>query len=221
MRGARTRRAWRRGAWALAATCLALNWLWPGHAPATIEEQRARLPPAAECDDEIVAGVWRSHSYNEQFGDWGVFTLTIRRVPDHPEQLIGTISNHSWNGGPADEEPPPCARQTGVEWVVSMDGRGSVQAGNQIFFGGVGAWRLDEVRCRGGPGGYNLDNFSGVIDPAILEFQSVNNDGGRAVNDPEVFRRIRCPPVESAVAPSVNPRPPSFYPELGGCSRHF
>ncbi|HEY8427073.1 MAG TPA: hypothetical protein VIL20_01810, partial [Sandaracinaceae bacterium] len=68
----------------------------PSRAPATIAEQRARLPPAAECDDEIVAGIWRSHAYNAQFGDWAVFTLTIRRVPGHPDQLVGTITNHSW-----------------------------------------------------------------------------------------------------------------------------
>jgi hypothetical protein len=39
---------------------------------------------------------------------------------------------------------------------------------------------------------YRPDHFTGTIDPAIQEFQSVNNDGGRAVNDPMVFRRIAC-----------------------------
>jgi hypothetical protein len=215
-RGRAARKRHQRIARALAAAAFALLWLTPSRAPATIEEQRARLPPAAECDDEIVAGVWRSHSYHPQFGDWGIFTLTIRRVPGSPEQLIGTITNHTWQGGPADEEPPACAQGGGDEWVVSMDARGSVQNGNRIFFGGVGSWRVDEVRCSRGPWGYNLDNFTGVIDPAILEFQSVNNDGGRAVDEPEVFRRIRCPPVPSAESPSVTTRPPAFYPELGG-----
>ncbi len=206
--------------WLAAIGSLVVLWLVPSAAPATIAEQRARLPPAAECGDEIAAGIWRSHAYNPTYGDWQVFTLTIRRVPDSPEQLVGTIVNHSWYGGPSDQEPPPCSRQRQFEWIVSMDARGRVTHGNQIFFGGVGRWRLDETRCRQGPGGYNLDNFSGVIDPAILEFQSVNNDGGRAVNEPAVFRRIRCPPQESVEAPSVNTRPPTFYPDTGrGCGR--
>lgn len=202
----------------MAFGALVALWFVPSAAPATIAEQRARLPPAAECGDEIVAGIWRSHAHNQRYGDWQVFTLTIRRVPGHPEQLVGTISNHSWTGGPGDQEPPPCSQQTGWEWIVSMDARGHVDNGTNIFFGGVGAWRLDETRCRRGPWGYNLDNFSGVIDPTILEFQSVNNDGGRAVNEPAVFRRIRCPPQESVEAPSVNTRPPAFYPDRrSGC----
>ena len=208
---------WRRVAFLAAFLAVAGAWLAPGVGHGTIEEQRARLPPAAECDDEIVAGVWRSHTYSPQYGDWQIFTLTIRRVPGSPNQLVGTISNHDWVGPPSAEEPPPCAQQVGTEWVVSMDARGYVGENNQIFFGGVGAWRVDQVVCRGGPGGYNLDNFSGTIDPTILEFQSENNDGGRAVHEPHVFRRIRCPPVESAVSPSVQTRPPAFYPSMGGC----
>lgn len=185
---------------------------------ATIEEQRARLPPAAECDDEHVAGVWRSHAYYPAFQEWAIFTLTIRRVPEHPEQLVGTISNHAWGGGPTDEEPPPCDRQPSGEWVVSFDARGYVQPDDTIVFGGVGPWRLDENRCGRSPPGYNLDHFTGVIDRAILEFQSVNNDGGRAVNEPAVFRRIRCPEPPSARSPEVTTRPPAFYPgRLGGC----
>jgi hypothetical protein len=203
----------------MACAAMAALWLSPSLGGATIAEQRARLPPAAECDDEIVAGIWRSHKYSERFGDWSIFTLTIRRTPADPELLVGTITNHMWDGTPADEQPPQCAQQTGNEWTVSMDARGTVRDGNHIFFGGVGQWRLDQVLCRSGPFGYNLDNFSGVIDAGILEFQSVNNDGGRAVNEPMVFRRVRCPPIESATAPSVNARPPAFYPEMRrGCS---
>ena len=209
-------RRWRRAARIAAAASFAAAWLVPSLGRGTIEEQRARLPPAAECDDELVAGVWRSHTYSEVYRDWTVFTLTMRRVPGQPNQLVGTITNHQWSGTPADEEPPGCARG-GWEWVVSMDARGHVTEDNRVFFGGIGRWRLDEIICRQGPGGYNLDNFSGVIDPAILEFQSVNNDGGRAVDEPAVFRRIRCPPVESAHSPTVQTRPPAFYPSTGGC----
>ena len=202
-----------------AATVLGVM-LWPRNAPATIAEQRARLPPAAECADENVAGVWRSHTYHPGWmAEWSVFTLVIRRSPNDPEQLVGQISNHFWHGGSQDEEPPPC-RPGGYERTVEFAGRGYVRNGNEIFFGGVGQWRETSSVCGYSGGGYNLDNFSGVIDPSILEFQSVNNDGGIAVNDPIVFRRIRCPPMRSAESPTVSLAPPAFYPERrGGCGR--
>ncbi|MGF1466244.1 MAG: hypothetical protein ACFCGT_08930 [Sandaracinaceae bacterium] len=204
--------------WALvtALACVVGVWWVPRPAPATVAEQRARLPPAAECGGERVAGIWRAHKFNPDYEDWVVFDLHIARDRDDRSRLSGIIRNHSWTGGPAQEEPPPCAENPGWEWVVSMDARGTVSDDLEIFFGGVGEWRLDELRCRRGPWGYNLDNLSGTIDPAILEFQSVNNDGGRSVNEPMVFRRIRCPPEEHAQAPSVNPRAPAFYPDTGG-----
>lgn len=210
----------RRVALAFGATALAAVWLTASRVPATIAEQRARLPPAAECDDEIVAGIWRSHSYWPRQREWYVMTLYVQRVPSDPTQLEGRITSHFWTGGPEDEEPPPCDRQPHFEATVSFDARGRVTEGNQIFFGGVGRWRLDQSQCGRTPSGYNLDNFSGVIDPRTLEFQSVNNDGGLAVDVPAVFRRIRCPPPVSVDAPSVNPRPPAFYPDSGGgCGR--
>jgi hypothetical protein len=209
----------RRSVWTAAAFAVLVLSLVPRRSAATIAEQRARLPPAAECGDEIVAGIWRSHSYHERFGDWSVFTLTITRVRGSPEQLIGTITTHGWDGTPDEAEPPPCERQQGSDWIVSMDARGVVQDRTHLVFSGVGQWRLDRVVCHNGPGGYNLDSFSGVIDPSILEFQSVNNDGGDAVNEPTVFRRIRCPPQESMVSPSVQTRPPAFYPQGHGCAR--
>lgn len=183
-------------------------------APATIEEQRARLPPPAECDDPV-QGLWKSHQYDPRYGDWTVFTLNIRRAEGSPGGLVGTITNHSWDAGPAQEEPPPCGR--GTQWIVSMDARGTASGDGRIAFGGIGGWRLDRVVCERGPGAYNLDNFTGVIDRELNEFQSVNNDGGRAVNEPTVFRRVSC--FESPPAPHVNPVPPPFYPKMdtGGC----
>jgi hypothetical protein len=210
------KRGRRLGHAAAAVLIVAAAWLVPRRAPATVAEQRARLPPAAECAGEPVAGIWRAHKYNSTYRDWVVFDLHIARDPADRSQLRGLITNHSWTGGPEQEEPPPCNRNPGWEWVVSMDARGRVTDDLHIHFGGIGQWRLDEVRCGRGPAGYNLDNLSGHIDEAILEFQSVNNDGGRAVNEPMVFRRIRCPPQEHAASPSVNPRPPAFYPETGG-----
>jgi hypothetical protein len=194
--------------------------LWAGPAPATIQEQRNRLPPPAECTDPV-AGIWKSHQYDPRFGDWTVFELDIHRVDGSSTQLTGTIKNHSWDAGPDQQEPPGCRPGYG-EWLVSMDARGTVDAQGNIHFGGVGAWRLDQVICNWGPGGYNLDNFSGAIDRSLNEFQSVNNDGGRAVNDPTVFRRIRCH-NELANDDPRNPNPistpPPFYPRFDtpGC----
>ena len=192
-------------------------WLWPNVAPATIAEQRARLPPPAECGDEIVEGIWRSHAYMRRLGVWDIFTLVVRRDPNDRDALIGTITDHHWDGSPQDEQPPPCAQQTGMEWLVSTDARGRVTDGTHIVFHGVGQWRLDEVRCRRGTSAYNLDRFTGAIDPSILEFQSMNDDGGAYVDVPTVFRRVRCPPAPSAEAPSVNPTRPPFYPSRTGC----
>ncbi|MFK7989459.1 MAG: hypothetical protein AB8I08_25815 [Sandaracinaceae bacterium] len=199
-----------------AVVCMAAVWLVPRRAPATIAEQRARLPPAAECADETVAGIWRSHTFTPQRREWYVFTLYVRRAPNDPSQLTGRITSHYWRGGAEDSEPPPCARES-YQMTVSFDARGSVSPSGTIEFGGYGSWRMDQSPCGRQAFGYNLDHFSGVIDPSILEFQSVNNDGGSAVNEPTVFRRIRCPPVQSAEAPSVNTVPPSFYPDRGGC----
>lgn len=186
-------------------------------ARATVAEQRARLPPPAECSDPV-AGLWKSHKWDETYQDWTIFTLEVRRDPATPGALFGRIENHQWQGTPEDEAPHPC-RPGQAEWVVSMDARGSIAEDGTIHFGGVGQWREDRIICNYGPGGYNLDNFSGVIDRSINEFQSVNNDGGRAVNDPMVFRRISCfsdPPAAHAIA-----EPPPFFPRAAdrGCSR--
>jgi hypothetical protein len=193
--------------------------LWPLRAPATIQEQRNRLPPPAECTDPV-AGLWKSHQYDPNYRDWTIFELDIHRVDGSETQLTGTIRNHSWDGDPTQQEPPGCRPGYG-EWLVSMDARGTVDAQGNIYFGGHGAWRLDQVICNWGPGGYNLDHFTGVIDRALNEFQSVNNDGGRAVNDPTVFRRIRCHNElnNDPVNPNPISTPPPFYPRFstGGC----
>ncbi|MEM9190680.1 MAG: hypothetical protein AAGF12_15955 [Myxococcota bacterium] len=197
----------------IACGAIFMAWL-PRVAPATIAEQRARLPPPAECDDPV-AGVWRSHQYDTTYRDWTIFTLTIQRVEGSDTQLSGLIHNHSWDAGPEQEEPGPC-RPGLSEWEVSMDGHGTFDEDGQIFFGGQGAWRLDRIICNFGPGGYNLDNFSGRIDFDLQEFQSVNNDGGRAVNHPTVFRRVSC--FQSPPAPHAIEEPPPFYPDMSrGC----
>lgn len=185
-------------------------------AQATIAEQRARLPPPATCEDPV-EGVWKSHQYVPFMRDWMVFHLEVRRVPGSETALKGRITNETWSGGPEDQEPGTCRGRS--HWLVSFDGQGWAR-GNKIYFGGVGQWRLDRVLCAHGPGGYNLDNFSGDIDPEIQEFQSVNNDGGLAVNIPTVFRRVRCFDPDSP--PHVEVAPPPFMPsKSGGCNCNF
>ena len=196
---------------------MGLMWLPPRPAPATISEQRARLPPPAECGEDPVSGIWRAHKWEPRFREWIIFTLTIRRDVDNPNQLSGTITNHSWTGTPQDEEPPPC-RPGQAEQIVSMNATGSIDASGHIRFRGLPPWRIDRRICTTNMwGGYNLDNFDGVIDRELNEFQTQNNDGGRDVNMPYVFRRIRCF-SDAASSPAVQTHPPDFYPEAArGC----
>lgn len=196
---------------------VALTWL-PGLGRAsTVAEQRARLPPPAACQDPV-AGIWKSHSYDERFRDWTIFTLEIKRVAPDSDQFEGTITNDSWEAEPHESSPPPCTGR--LRYIISMDAQGTVRDG-RINFYGVGQYRVDDVPCGAWNMGYNLDHFSGQIDPELMEFQTVNNDGGRAINDPVVFRRIRCNDGEELdEQPRVAVAPPPFTPpeeEHGGC----
>jgi hypothetical protein len=189
----------------------------PRRAPAgTVAEQRARLPPPAQCEDPV-EGMWKSHDYREWRRQWTIFTLEIHRV-DGSEDLRGTIRNESWRGDGDQSEPGACVGE--LRYEVSMDAVGRVEHG-QIAFGGVGQWRLDAVLCGEFIGGYNLDVFTGPLDADLLEFQAVNNDGGVSVNEPTVFRRVECLKEAKAEDPKVVVRPPAFYPPedegKGGC----
>ncbi len=178
--------------------------LLPSLAPATIEEQRARLPPPASPDTcgNPVEGVWRSLRWYPGNRAWYQFTLEIHQ---RGNELTGTIEAHSWDTGPNQQEPGPC--RGGLDhWVVVQDARGTVD-GLRLVFGGT-RWAVSQMFCGTRPWGYNLDRFTGVIDPAIQEFQSVNNDGGSQIDEPTVFRRIRCFEPQSPPHPFVTP--PSF-----------
>ena len=107
--------------------------LCAGPVGATIQEQRARLPPPAHCEDPV-EGIWRAHKYNPRFSDWIIFTLEIHRVPGSHNELRGTILSEGWEGGPSDQEPGPCTGRW--HWIVSMDARG-VSEGDHIVFGEV------------------------------------------------------------------------------------
>ncbi|MFV8749963.1 hypothetical protein ACNOYE_05400 [Nannocystaceae bacterium ST9] len=182
--------------------------LVPGRGRATIAEQRARLPPPAECQDPVT-GVWQSHSFNEMYQEWGRFTLTIRRKPGSETELEGEMVNESWYGPQTEVQRGPCVGR--LQYLVSMTASGSYVDGRIDFWGNE--WKLEEALCAVDYGfGYNLDRFSGQIDPELQEFQSVNNDGGRYVNVPTVFRRTSCSDVADPT-PRVSVAPPPFYPE--------
>ena len=89
-----------------------------------------------------------------------------------------------------------------------MPSKGSIDPQGTVVFGAQ-TYTIDKVVC-GQPGRYNPDNFSGKIDVERQEFQSVNNDGGRAVNDPTVFRRVRC--IDAPHRGTAKATPPAFAP---------
>lgn len=157
-----------------------------GDAPESVEGQRSKLPPSAKCDDPV-AGRWEAFKYNSLGADWVRFTLLINRSSDGA--LTGSITSHLWNGTPLDATPPACDFDH-FEYLVSMNARGHAD-GTRITFG-ASTYSIVSVQCPMPGFGYAPDNFSGVIDPARQEFQSVNNDGSRDINAPYVFRRTGC-----------------------------
>ncbi len=179
----------------------------PRKAPGTVAEQRSRLPPPVACESEI-EGLWKAHTYNRRYRRWTEFTLQIRRVAGSETELEGKIFNHTWYGNSEQEQPGPC--QGRQRWRVSMNAEGSYRKGEVRFKGTF--WKFDELLCgRLSPAwGYNLDFFSGKVDRGLQEFQSVNNDGGLAVNVPYVFRRIGCLDMKPV---RVKVKPPPLYPQ--------
>jgi hypothetical protein len=182
---------------------------------ATVAEQRARLPPAAECEHPV-EGKWKAVVYREGYEVWHEFILEVHPVAGKEGALTGTIYVDTWNGGPGKSEPGACE---GRRFKGIMDGSGSFKGG-RIAFGG-GPFRLTEVLCGERQAiAYAPDQFTGMVEPERQEFQAVNNDGATAVNEPAVFRRIACfddAPVGAAAKADV--KPPPFFPARreGGC----
>lgn len=210
-----SRRTTRIAAVVLAGTVLAVA----GRAPADmVSEQRARLPPPVDpsvCSDDV-EGDWLSHDFDTRWDEWSMFSLRLRRKPGSTRELIVDIGNHSWDGTPASSEPPARCTPGLKHWNVVMTGRGEVFPDGRIEIWAT-SYRIEHVFCDRWAR-YNLDHFTGRIDAALQEFQSVNNDGGRSVNEPTVFRRVRC--LEPLPIPHVAVTPPPFYParRSAGCS---
>jgi hypothetical protein len=183
----------------------------------SIAEQRSRLPPPAKCEDKV-EGEWRAHQFNDVWQQWVIFRLVIRRKPGSATDLLGNIYNETWHGTKKDQEPGLCSGTVPYRVRVSMPAIGTFTDGSVSFQGT--SWKFDEIVCGRLPAGfgYRLDHFTGKVDETRQEFQSVNNDGGRAVNEPTLFRRVKC--FDSAAQkPPVKIDPPPFVPpdRSSGC----
>lgn len=196
--------------------------LRPGPAPATIEDQRSRLPPPAfDCGGDPIVGVWQAHAYYAHVRQWYRFELTIEHDPDASEagRLRGSIRSEFWDGGPERAEPPTCA--SGVDRSAVIERATGRHDGLTLELDAVD-WR-DLEACGPHPGGYLLDHFAGTVDPERMEFQSLLNADAPEWRDvPTVFRRVRCGPApagDEAEEPRVRVAPPPYEPpdERGGC----
>jgi hypothetical protein len=180
-------------------------------APATVEEQRARLPPAAECNSPV-AGRWKALDYSERQNSWYQYVLEVHEDATDPSVLTGMIYIDTWTGPGTSPEPPvPCHWR----YQGKMVGHGTF-TGGQVEFAGS-EFQLTQQIC-GGYIAYNPDHFTGKLEPERQEFQSVNNDGGVAVNEPTVFRRIGCF-EDGRKEPDKSVAPPPFFPKerKSGC----
>jgi hypothetical protein len=192
----------------------------PSRAPATVAEQRARLPPPASCEDPVT-GTWKAHAYYSHVGEWYVFLLEVHRAAPGSSELGGRIHAEVWHGGPSQSEAPLCA--AGVRhYRVLETAAGSYVDGRLVF--NATSWKLDGEQC-GSMGGYLLDLFSGTVDGELQEFQSVLNADAPEWRDvPTVFRRVACeneaPSLPSS--PTGSAKPPAFQPARSrsgcGCS---
>jgi hypothetical protein len=199
----------------------AVAWLLPTRAPATVAEQRARLPPPASCEDPVT-GRWKAHAYYSHVGEWYVFLLDVRRAAAGSSELNGQIRAEIWHGGPSQAEPPRCTPGV-LHYRVLEAAAGSFVGGRLVF--NATEWKLDGEQC-GAMGGYLLDLFSGTVDGDRQEFQSVLNADSPMWRDvPTVFRRIACEDGAASETPAPPPgsaKPPPFQPSKArsgcGCS---
>ncbi|MGE0871932.1 MAG: hypothetical protein AB7P03_25465 [Kofleriaceae bacterium] len=180
-------------------------------APATVAEQRARLPPAAECESPV-AGRWKALVYSYPTQSWYEHNLEIHQDPNDPTILMGTHQVDAWIGTPDDAEPKRCLQRQKGRMTASgsfIDGEVSFRSQD---------YEMVAVLC-GDAIGYNPDHFTGRLEPERQEFQAVNNDGGAAVNEPAVFRRIACLDDNGPKPRDTRVAPPAFFPKrrTGGC----
>jgi hypothetical protein len=207
--------------------------LWPRDLPASVEDQRARLPAAPEatgCADEV-SGVWRAHVYYQRLRDWYRYELRVERRGD---ALTGSIHLRGWTGRPEETEPPPCRPGLrDAEWSEPATGSVSRGANGLTVRFDATSWRLERTHCGSPSGDYALDHFSGLLDERRQEFTSTNTytfGNGETFADPTLFRRVSCTPRASSesrprvVVEGVGAQPPPALPSarrrsLFGCGR--
>ncbi len=189
--------------------------------PATVEQQRQRLPPAAECSNNV-EGKWLGlrWSSHRRPPEWYRVELSVKYTHSNvPDEIEGTINVRFWRGGEKAETPPQtCSPYEGIALQRAI---GTATNGNIDFR--ATSWTTVPGECAY-YGRYALDHYSGVIDPKLLEFQAENNDGAMAVHEPTVFRRIQClasgTPEPTWTTNPVAVTPPAFTPKRRfGCGK--
>lgn len=181
--------------------CLALASL---RSHASVAEQRSRLPPPAQCTDEV-AGRYKAHVFYSHVGQWYRFDLEVRRAAPGSAELVGVISGDWWDGGPADQLPGAC-RPGLRRGRVTEPAKGSFRDGELRFEGT--SFKLLDTECGPTSSAYLLDRFHGKLDAALAEFQSVlNADSPEWTNVPTVFRRVECFSDGQAASEEPTPRP--------------
>jgi hypothetical protein len=174
----------RRPIWLLPLVCLAVA------APAygdLVERPRQPPPPdTAECGGDRIVGTWRATKWLR--GWHNVRTMQIRRAGG--DQIEGRIVGLWWDGAQNQRRPPPCAPYQ-TAYQVSEPSRGHFIGGDRVSFRAA-SYRIDRAICGSPPSVYNLDHFTGTLDPRRAIIRAVNNDGRAARNDDYVFRRVSC-----------------------------
>ena len=180
-----------------------------------MQEQRARLPPpATDCSDPVT-GTWMSHAYYPHAAQWYVVNLDVRRVPGRPTAITGQMRVHFWTGNERTSEPPACTAGT-TRAEVRETAEGTIAPDGTIVFAAT-SYTRERDYCGWG-GGYALDTYSGKIDFALMEFQSILDDGHDFRNIPVVFRRVACAETPTVPHPVVVP-PPTPPGHVSGCGR--
>jgi hypothetical protein len=194
---ARPVRGWLAVGLGIAAAAL----LVPAWSPATVAEQRQRLPPPAECTDPI-SGVWRAHVFRPDRQRWALNTMELRWNADRTK-LLSSYENHYWSGGPEDSEPPqPPCKPGQYRRMASSTGEGTYR-GNQLEVQGkkLGG---DENICGSTKFTRALGKLTGIVDLEQNEFRSEMTS--RFGTHPIIWRRIRC--VGEAEPKLIEPPPP-------------
>jgi hypothetical protein len=152
-----------------------------------LEEQRARLPDAAEnCYDDVV-GIWVGQSLLSS--SWHHFTLDIDWADDDEEVIEGVIYTQVWTGTEEEYEPPECDQDSlRLYYTLEQPSEGSYEGGELTV---AGQRKENEQLHCGTMGNYFVDTFTGTVYPGMNEFRVVNDDGFNPRSE-LLFRRIEC-----------------------------